>query len=263
MSSPAHLGQAGWIVPDWPLPPRVQAVCTTRQGGVSEGPYASLNLGAHVGDAPAAVAANRRIFAAAVGARPVFMEQVHGARVASLSAATRDGVQADACVTREAGIACTIMVADCLPVLLATADGRVVGAAHAGWRGLAGSGGQGVLEAACLALWAMGGAAAADTLAWLGPCIGPQAFEVGPEVKAAFEAADPGCGGLFAAHGSGKWLANLPGLARRRLQALGVAGIHGNDGGAAWCTVSGDSRFFSHRRDRGISGRLAAAIWRA
>lgn len=253
---------AGWIVPDWPLPAGVHALCTTRGGGVSDGPYASLNLGDHVGDAAEAVTANRRIFAAALQARPVFMQQVHGRRVARLSPETTDGVQADACVATDAGIACTIMVADCLPVLFATADGKAVAAAHAGWRGLAGSAGAGVLEAACRALWAAGGAGPADTLAWLGPCIGPQAFEVGPEVKAAFEAPDPGCAALFVPHGEGKWLADLPGLARRRLHALGVERIHGNDGGTAWCTVAGPSRFFSHRRDRGVSGRFAAAIWR-
>lgn len=253
---------AGWIIPDCPLPAGVQAVCTTREGGVSAGPYASLNLGDHVGDAPEAVSANRRIFAAAVQARPVFLQQVHGRGVAHLSCATRDGVQADACVATEAGIACTIMVADCLPVLFATADGKAVAAAHAGWRGLAGSAGEGVLEAACRALWAAGGAGAADTLAWLGPCIGPQAFEVGAEVKAAFEAADPGCAALFMPYGNGKWLADLPGLARRRLRALGIERIHGNDGGIAWCTVADPSRFFSHRLDRGLSGRFAAAIWR-
>ena len=253
---------AGWIVPDWPLPAGVHAVCTTREGGMSAGPYASLNLGDHVGDAAEAVVANRRIFAAALQARPVFMQQVHGSGVAHLSSATPDGVQADACVATDAGVACTIMVADCLPVLFATADGKAVAAAHAGWRGLAGSGGEGVLEAACRALWTASGAGATDTLAWLGPCIGPRAFEVGPEVKAAFEATDPGCGPLFAPRGSGKWLADLPGLARRRLHALGVERIHGNDGGTAWCTVANPSRFFSHRRDRGVSGRFAAAIWR-
>lgn len=252
----------GWIVPDWPLPAGVHAVCTTREGGVSAGPYASLNLGDHVGDAAEAVSANRRIFAAALRARPVFMQQVHGSRVAHLSSATADGVQADACVTTEPGIACTIMVADCLPVLFATADGKAVAAAHAGWRGLAGPHGQGVLEAACRALSTASGAGAAETLAWLGHCIGPRAFEIGPEVKAAFEATDPGCAALFMPHGSGKWLADLPGLARRRLQALGVQRIHGNDGGTAWCTVADPSRFFSHRRYRGVSGRFAAAIWR-
>ena len=252
----------GWIVPDWPLPAGVHALCTTRDGGVSEGPYASLNLGDHVGDAAEAVSANRRIFAAALRARPVFMQQVHGSRVAHLSSATADGVQADACVATEGGLACTIMVADCLPVLFATVDGQAVAAAHAGWRGLAGSAGEGVLEAACRALWAASGAGAAETMAWLGPCIGPRAFEVGPEVKAAFAANDPGCAALFMPHGNGKWLADLPRLARRRLRALGVERIHGNDGGTAWCTVADPSRFFSHRRNRGISGRFAAAIWR-
>jgi len=251
-----------WIVPHWPVPPNVHAVCTTRAGGVSEGPYASLNLGDHVGDDAAAVAQNRRVFAAALDARPVFMRQVHGTRVAGLDAATPDGVEADACVATMPSVACTIMVADCLPVLLATSDGAAVGAAHAGWRGLAGMQGEGVLEAACRALWTAGAGSPAETIAWLGPCIGPEAFEVGAGVKAAFEAADADAAALFRAHGNGKWLADLAGLARQRLAALGVMRVFGNDGGTGWCTVANPTRFFSHRRDRGISGRFAAAIWR-
>src|SRR5438045_2606227 len=139
----------GWLVPDWPAPAHVRAVCTTRVGGVSTGPYESLNLGDHVGDAPAAVAANRAAFASAIGARPVFLRQVHGRHAIRLDAATPDGAEADGCFTRERGIACTIMVADCLPVLLSTADGRAVAAAHAGWRGLVGEGGHGVIESVC------------------------------------------------------------------------------------------------------------------
>jgi polyphenol oxidase len=252
----------GWIVPDWPLPPGLQAICTTRHGGVSDGPFASLNLGDHVGDDAAAVAANRMRFAAALRARPVFLQQVHGTAVVRLVPGTPDGTVADACVATAKRLACTIMVADCLPVLFATSDGSAVAAAHAGWRGLAGSAGQGVLEAACRRLWSESGAGASDTLAWLGPCIGPASFEVGAEVKAGFEAGDPAAGALFTPLGAGKWLADLPGLARGRLQALGLKRLYGNDGSTPWCTVMNPLRFFSHRRDRGVSGRFAAAIWR-
>jgi hypothetical protein len=253
---------AGWILPQWPLPPGVGALCTTREGGVSRGPYASLNLGDHVGDDPAAVAANRAMLAEGMHARPVFLRQVHGSGVAVLARDSADGLQADACLTTQQGVACTIMVADCLPVLFALRNGTAVAAAHAGWRGLAGSSGRGVLEAACHELWSATGSGPAETLAWLGPCIGPTAFEVGPEVMGAFEEADPRAGECFRPHGSGKWLADLPALARRRLRALGISCLHGNDGSSAWCTVSNPSRFFSHRRDRGVSGRFAAAIWR-
>jgi YfiH family protein len=252
----------GWIVPDWPAPPGVRALCTTRAGGVSVGPFERLNLGDHVGDDPAAVAANRALLADSMQARPVFMRQVHGTAVVQLQSGTADGVEADACITTQTKLACTIMVADCLPVLFALSDGRAVAAAHAGWRGLAGPAGAGVLEAVCHRLWQATGAGPRETIAWLGPCIGPGAFEVGPEVKAAFEARDGGVGTLFQPHGPGKWLADLPGLARRRLQSLGLAGIHGNPGSPAWCTVTNPSRFFSHRRDHGRSGRFAAAVWR-
>jgi YfiH family protein len=144
------------------------------------------------------------------------------------------------------------MVADCLPVLFTSEDGSSVGAAHAGWRGLAG----GVLESVVEAM----GVEPQTLLAWLGPCIGPTVFEVGGEVKATFEAHDPDAASLFTPHADGKWLANLPGLARRRLQALGMSRIYGNDGSREWCTVSNPSKFFSHRRDR-VSGRFAASIW--
>lgn len=245
--------------PQWPAPAGVHAWCSTREGGVSAAPHDTLNLGDHVGDDPVAVAENRRRFAGALQARPVFLQQVHGRGVVRLDKDTPDGTQADACWTLDRGVACTMMVADCLPVLLADAGGRIVGAAHCGWRGLAGEGGQGVLEALWAAMRPHAGAAG-DMLAWLGPCIGPASFEVGPEVRAAFVQADDGAADCFLPHGEGKFLADLPALARRRLAALGITQVHGNDGGTRWCTVADASRFFSHRRDR-VSGRLAAAVW--
>jgi hypothetical protein len=262
-----------WLIPDWPAPAAVRAVFTSRAGGVSMQPYDSLNLGNHVGDVPEAVVANRTLLARAIGTHGVFLNQVHGSAVLALDAATPDGLPADACVTAQPRIACTIMVADCLPVLLATQDGRAVAAAHAGWRGLAGVGGgcgQGVLEATHASLRALAepGLGADQILAWLGPCIGPSAFEVGPEVKAAFEAEKSQAGRFFVPAGAGKYLANLPALARLRLQALGIRQIYGNDGSLPWCTVSNPSRFFSHRRDAGVhgnglgtTGRMAACIW--
>jgi len=241
------------LVPEWPAPAGVRAVCTTRGGGVSQGCFESLNLGNHVGDDEEAVAENRRRLQATIGVRPVFLQQVHGVAVVSLDAALAEEATADACVTTGVGLACTIMVADCLPVLFTDAEGRQVAAAHAGWRGLA----AGVLEKT-LATFSAG----ERVMAWLGPCIGPSAFEVGPEVKAVFEAHDPALAECFKPAGAeGKWKADLPGLARRRLMAAGVAALHGNDGTAGWCTVSNPSRFFSHRRD-GLSGRLAACIWK-
>ena len=263
-----------WITPDWPLPPDVRAICTTRSGGGSAAPFDSLNLGDHVGDAPAAVAANRSQFAQSIGAKPVFLHQVHGTDVVVLDPATPHGARADACVTDQPGLACTIMVADCLPVLLCSADGAVVAAAHAGWRGLAGrldasGGSMGVLESVfesfsrkvrvTPSLFATKNIAD-EVSVWLGPCIGPQVFEVGPEVREAFCAAQH-----FTALAAGKFLASLPGLARQRLASLGLRQIYGNDGSDAWCTVSNPSRFFSHRRNSarlGGSGRFAAAIWK-
>lgn len=265
-----------WLIPDWPAPAGVRAIFTTRAGGVSAPPYQSLNLGSHVGDAPEAVAANRARLVQAIGRRTVFLNQVHGSAVLTLDAATLDdGHTADACVTRQTQLACTVMVADCLPVLLATQDGQRVAAAHAGWRGLAGATdtGQGILEATCASLKALApaepAAQAASIIAWLGPCIGPSAFEVGPDVKAAFEARQPQAGECFAPLGAGKYLADLPALARLRLQALGITQVYGNDSSLPWCTVSNPSRFFSHRRDAGVhgnglgtTGRMAACIWR-
>jgi len=236
-----------------------------------------MNLGDHVGDVPEKVAANRTALQSALGARPVFLKQVHRRAVLPLDAATAAGQAADASVTGERLLACTIMVADCLPVLLTSEDGRVVAAAHAGWRGLAGAGemaGSGILESVCESFRALAqvnrAPIAMRIIAWLGPCIGPSAFEVGAEVKAAFESTQPGAGRYFVSTGSGKYLADLAGLARFRLKALGVSDVYGNDGSPAWCTVGNPSRFFSHRHDAagvtgngfGTSGRMVAAIWR-
>ncbi len=251
---------AGWLLPQWDAPATVGAACSVRTGGDSAPPWDSLNLGDHVGDDPGAVARNRARYAQALGARPVFLQQVHATGVVRLEAGTPDGTVADACFTTARGVACTIMVADCLPVLFSAEGGEAVGAAHAGWRGLAGQGGQGVLESLVHTLGREAGVPPGALRAWLGPCIGPAAFEVGPEVREAFLAADPGAGHAFVPHGDGKFLADLPALARRRLAALGVSRVSGNDGTVRWCTVSDASRFFSHRRDR-RSGRFAASTW--
>ena len=278
------MNNTDWLIPQWPAPAGVRAVFTTRQGGVSLPPYDTLNLGDHVGDSAAAVAANRLILQRAINCQPVFLQQVHGTGVVELSRDSVDGQAADACLTRQRGLACTVMVADCLPVLFAHLDQPVVAAAHAGWRGLAGPGVSahadgvqpifdGVLEATFRRFSALFGAAqgavAARTIAWLGPCIGPTVFEVGAEVKAAFEAVHPAASKLFVEQQKqaqqAKYLADLQGLARLRLHALGISQIYGNDGTEDWCTVSRPSRFFSHRRDAvggRSTGRMAACIWR-
>jgi YfiH family protein len=235
----------------------VGAWMSTRAGGVSHAPWETLNLGAAVGDDADAVAQNRRCFAAVTGAVPVYLRQVHGTRVAHLTAAHARAdapvEEADACVTTQPGIACTIQVADCLPVLFAAPRGRAVAAAHAGWRGLAG----GVLEAALRALCDAAACDPKDVQCWLGPCIGPEKFEVGADVLVACGAdpdhTDPQ---RFRPHAPGKWLANLPQLARDRLNAPGVVDVAGGQ----WCTVTDASRFFSFRRD-GVTGRMAGAVW--
>ena len=266
-----------WLQPDWPAPPNVQAVFTTRESGVSSAPWDTMNLGDHVGDAPEDVAANRAALESVIGSRPVFLKQIHGAHVEHLATTIEDGTVADACTTAQLGVACTIMVADCLPVLFTTRCGSVVAAAHAGWRGLVGTAGYGVLEATVTAVFESFRAiaqleqalAAPEIIAWLGPCIGPSAFEVGSEVKAAFVASHAASAASFKPCAEGKYTADLAGLARQRLHALGVTEIYGNDASQQWCTASNPSRFFSHRRDAGITGngfattgRMAACIWR-
>jgi polyphenol oxidase len=250
---------------DWPLPVGVHAVCTTRVGGVSKAPFDGFNLGDHVRDDPQAVALNRTLLQAQLGgARPVFLTQVHGVDVAQVNAATPDGTTADACITQESQVACTIMVADCLPLMFTDDAGRVVAAAHAGWRGLA----AGVLERTVHAVCEQAGVAPARVRVWLGPCIGPDAFEVGDDVRQAFTALDAPqadkAAGYFKPHSSHshKWLADLAGLARLRLAALGVTSVAGNDSSTEWCTVSQRSRLFSYRRD-GVTGRFAVCIWRS
>lgn len=244
---------ADWLVPDWRVP-GVGALMTTRNGGVSGAPFDTMNLRREVGDDAVAVEANRELLAQACGARPVYLDQVHGARVLRLGAEDYVPAQpADASVTTAPGIACAVQVADCLPVLFAASGARAVGAAHAGWRGLAG----GVLEATLAELCRAADCAPSEVDAWLGACIGPDRFEVGADVLKAFHAkADASRPDHFRPSGPGKWLANLPQLARDRLQAAGVARICGG----SWCTFDDASRFFSYRRNR-LTGRMVAAVW--
>ncbi len=228
-------------------PPGVGAAMSLREGGVSEGLYASLNLGAAVGDDAETVVENRARFAAALGARPSWLRQVHGPRVLIADEVT--GLpEADASVTRKAGVVCAVKIADCMPVLLCDRAGTAVGAAHAGWRGLS----QGVVENTVAAM----GCDPADLIAFLGPAIGPSAFEVGDDVLAAFVAVDPAARSAFAPLRPGKWLADLFLLGRQRLARAGVRSVYG--GGL--CTVGSADRFYSYRRDR-VTGRMAALVW--
>jgi YfiH family protein len=247
---------------EWALPAGVQAVCTTRVGGVSQAPFDGFNLGDHVQDEVHAVVQNRALLQAQLGgARPVFLSQVHGVDVAQLSASTPDGTKADACITSVSQVACTIMVADCLPLLFTDDAGQVVAAAHAGWRGLA----AGVVEQTVHAMCEQAGVAPAQVHAWLGPCIGPDAFEVGDDVRVAFaEHGDASAAErYFKPHPTHvqKWLADLAGLARWRLRAMGVSSVAGNDSTPEWCTFAQRSRLFSFRRDC-VTGRFAVCIWR-
>lgn len=241
----------GWIVPEWPLTSHVRVISTLRTGGVSEGPYASLNLAAHVGDRPEAVTANRRQLreAAQLPAEPLWLEQVHGVDVVR-HAEAEAGARADAAVAFEPGRVCAVMTADCLPVVVADRGGTCVAAAHAGWRGLLG----GVLEATVAEL----GVAARDLHAWLGPAIGPEAFEVGAEVREAYVNRVGGSEACFALTGRGRYLADLYGLARLVLESAGVGAVHGG----GWCTHRDRERFYSFRRD-GVTGRMATLAWLA
>lgn len=263
---PWRLGDLPGVLAD--VGPAARGWMSTRAGGVSAPPWDTLNLGDHVGDDAAAVQLNRRRLMAALGVRPVFLQQVHGTGVVRLQPDTPDGVQADACYTEARGVACTVLVADCLPILLSAADGSSVAAVHAGWRGLAGQGGVGVLEALVQAWPAVHDPRdRAGCHVWIGPAIGAQAFEVGDDVRRAFVAVDEQDAACFvpSPRTPGRWLADLAALARARLRRLGFDRITGHDGSPAWCTASQPSRFFSHRRDaaaRGASGRMAACIWR-
>ena len=234
------------ILPDWPAPPSVKSLMTTREGGASGAPWASFNLGDHVGDDPARVAANRARLRERLPAEPGWLRQVHSARVVELG---RDAnLEADASFTREQEQVCAVLTADCLPVLFCDRAGSVVAAAHAGWRGLAG----GVLEATVAAMRVDPG----EILAWMGAAIGPAAFEVGDEVRGNFVGQHPEAASAFVPHAPGKWLADLYRLARIRLESAGVRAVYG--GGR--CTFSEKEVFFSYRRD-GVTGRMASLVW--
>ena len=256
------------LIPDWPAPKNVKTLQTTRHGGVSVAPYDTFNLGDHVGDAPLAVERNRMLLNKLLPTEPVWLKQVHGVVVADAAQAAC-WPQADACVSAHPGAVCVVMTADCLPVLLCDDKGSVVGAAHAGWRGLC----DGVIEQTVQAMKVPPG----SLMAWLGPAIGAQAFEVGDEVRAAFVSKQPeaaasftpslsppsplplaGEGGASAPGEGEKWLADIYQLARLRLQALGITRIYG--GGL--CTHTDRANFFSYRRD-GATGRMGTFIWLA
>jgi len=237
------------IVPEWPAPARVRAFVTTRGGGVSRPPWDSLNLGDHVGDDARDVAENHRRLRArlALPAEPVWLQQVHGCDVVNADEGA-GGCTADAAVAVRPGSVCAVLTADCLPVLFCDCAATVVGIAHAGWRGLA----AGVLERTIVRLARPPG----ELLAWLGPAIGPQAFEVGDDVRSAFVGQDDAAAACFRPSARRRWLADIYGLARLRLQRAGVQRVHG--GGL--CTFSDATRFYSYRRD-GVTGRMASLLW--
>jgi YfiH family protein len=252
------------IIPQWPVPVGIRAAMTLRTGGYSRPPWDSWNLGDHVGDRSLDVARNRVQLEEITRAHPVFFKQVHGVEVALVNADTPNGLEADACITEHLGVACAMMVADCLPVLFTHRDGTLVAAAHAGWRGLA----AGVLgRTVAVMLDHLGKPAGQEGLmAWLGPCIGPNAFEVGDDVRDAFVSRREIAASCFKRHDA-KWLANLQGLARQELAVAGLRAdaIYGNDGEPQWCTFTNRLKYFSHRRDAlslGSTGRMAACIWR-
>ena len=264
-----------WLIPQWPAPDHIKSVFTSRNGGVSRAPFDSFNLGRPSDDDHVAVDTNRAILQAQIGFAPIVMSPVHGVETVELpmtAGAVEAGViVADACVSTTPGVVCTVRAADCLAILLTDARGTVVAAAHAGWRGLA----NGVLERNFGTFEELvvrheeteaptRGSVASSTLAWLGPCIGPTAFEVGAEVREVFLDRDSASQGFFSPSPGGKWLADLAAIARQRLMALGITAIYGNDSSAQWCTFGNPSLFFSHRRDSvalGGSGRMAACIW--
>ncbi len=236
-----------YIIPDWPAPKNIRTIQTTRNGGISAAPYYSLNLSSNVGDAPLAVARNRMLLEPMLPSEPVWLKQVHGVVVAD-AAQAECWPEADACVSAHPGAVCVVMTADCLPVLLCNDEGSVISAVHAGWRGLC----DGVIEHTVRAM-----EVPPNTLmAWLGPAIGVQTFEVGDEVRTEFIAKDPQAAAAFVLGTSGKWFADIYQLASLRLDALGVTRIYG--GGL--CTYTDSVNFFSYRRD-GVTGRMGTFIW--
>jgi polyphenol oxidase len=238
-----------WLVPDWPAPARVRAFVTTRAGGVSTGQYASMNLGSRSGDVPSDVASNRAIVRRHLPADPRWMVQVHGTAVADLDKLSEGTpATADAALTRNEGRVAVVLTADCMPLFLCDDRGRSVAVAHAGWRGMA----AGVIEETVAAL----AVEPRRVMAWMGPTIGPSAFEVGAEVREAFVAVDAAAASAFKPHNAGKYFADLYALARRRLQRAGVTAIYGG----GFCTYREADRFFSYRREQ-KSGRMGAFIW--
>ena len=237
-----------WLFPEWPAPERVRACVTTRQGGVSLPPYDAMNVADHVGDTPAAVAKNRTFLQVMLKlpSSPLWLRQVHGRTVADANTAS-PGCEADASVSHEPGRVCAVMSADCLPLLLCSRDGSCVAAVHAGWRGLA----AGVVEAALNRMRVP----ACEVVAWLGPAIGRDRFEVGDEVYRCFVTAHHQAESAFSPSG-GRWLADIYMLARQRLQRCGVKHVFGG----GYCTYQDEARFFSYRRD-GRTGRMASLIW--
>lgn len=240
---------ADFFFPEWPAPANVRALQTLRSGGLSQAPWDSFNLAEHVGDNPADVAGNRNLLRQKLPAEPCWLTQTHGDFAVDAVIAPKM-IEADAAFSSQAGVVCAVMTADCLPVLFCDAAGSVVAAAHAGWRGLL----SGVLEQTIARMQVPGG----QLLAWLGPCIGPENFEVGDEVRQAFVARDSAAKAAFKSLGQSKWLADLPLLARQRLNSAGVLAIFGG----GMCTVDEGSRFYSYRRD-GVTGRMASLIWLA
>jgi len=237
------------VTPDWPAPASIHACTTTRRGGVSEIPYASLNLAAHVGDLEVRVAQNRQLLQEQLGLPqpPQWMNQVHGTEVLSARQSVA-GCEGDAIFSDQPGRVCAVMTADCLPLLICNRSGSEVAALHAGWRGLA----DGVIESTVAQLQS----GADELLVWLGPAIGPAAFEVGEEVRDTFIATHSAAAAAFTRSPAGRWLADIYQLARLRLLLLGVENIYGGDR----CTFSEPEQFFSYRRD-GVTGRMASLIW--
>ncbi|MBP7081034.1 MAG: peptidoglycan editing factor PgeF [Rhodocyclaceae bacterium] len=238
-----------FLVPDWPAPRGVRALVTTRAGGVSAGPWSSFNLGDHVGDDYAAVLENRRRLRTELPDHPKWLNQVHGIACVDATELTMP-VEADASFTRKTNVVCAVLTADCLPVLLCDESATVVAIAHAGWRGLA----AGVLESTIKSMQID----PQRLLAWLGPAIGPDAFEVGGEVRNVFVEHDAQAEQAFVSHANDKWTADLCELARLRLSAMGIRRVTSTN----WCTATNAQQFYSYRRD-GITGRMASCIWLA
>ena len=248
------LKKSDFIIPNWPAPANVRSLQTTRNGGVSVGPYTSLNLGSHVQDDPLHVARNRQLLSQFVPSEPVWLNQVHGVEV--VDAANTDCVpDADASFTTRNNTVCVTMTADCLPILLCDSAGTIVASIHAGWRSLC----DGVIEATVAKILTSTGVNAGHLMAWLGPAIGPTAFEVGSEVRAQFIAKDAQAESAFLWQANDKWLGNIYNIATQRLNNLGINQICGGQQ-EQFCTVSDSARFFSFRRDT-VTGRMATLIW--